>query len=182
MIEIAATIEHHLLMPFSLARSATRLPISFAAATLPPVAFAFAEAFSRRTRRHQRHAFGIVDHLRIDMRDAAEHGQTRPLGRAAAASCGCGCERARGFRFSRSCESFTSYLRSRRDLADLLLQHFARIADALVLVRIRFAQRANIGRHLAEQLLVVTRSEPDGSVCRSCRSTPSGSRTSIGCE
>ena len=47
-------------------------------------------------------------------------------------------------------------MRSRRaGLADLLLQYFAHIADALVLIRIRLAQRADIRRHLAQHLLVV---------------------------
>ena len=49
---------------------------------------------------------------------------------------------------------FTSLL-LRAGLADLLAQHFAGVADALVLVRIGRAQRADIGRHLAQHLLVV---------------------------
>src|SRR3954464_15541062 len=41
-------------------------------------------------------------------------------------------------------------LRSR--LAGLLLQHFAGVADTLLLVRIRLAQAADVRRHLPDQL------------------------------
>src|SRR5262249_4164126 len=37
-------------------------------------------------------------------------------------------------------------------LSRLLLQHFARIADAFLLVRIRLAEAADVGGHLADQL------------------------------
>src|SRR5204862_1446020 len=42
----------------------------------------------------------------------------------------------------------------RTGLAGLLLQHFAGVADALLLVRIRFAQPADVGRDLADQLAI----------------------------
>src|SRR5437762_49450 len=42
----------------------------------------------------------------------------------------------------------------RSGLPGFLLQHFARVADALLLVGIRFAQPTDIGRHLSHQLTV----------------------------
>ena len=79
MIEVAAAVEHDRVMPFALARSATSLPISFAPARLPP---ASALAFSGSTAPRQRAAGPVVDHLRVDVLQAAEHGQTRTSGGA----------------------------------------------------------------------------------------------------
>src|SRR4051794_32270959 len=39
-------------------------------------------------------------------------------------------------------------------LASLLLQHLARVADPLLLVGIRLAERSNVGGHLADQLTI----------------------------
>src|SRR5690348_9449747 len=47
---------------------------------------------------------------------------------------------------------FIGLLRPR--LAGLLLQHFAGIADALLLVGVRLAHRADVGGHLPDQLAV----------------------------
>src|SRR5215831_19064264 len=46
-------------------------------------------------------------------------------------------------------------LRSR--LAGLLLQHFTRVSDALLLIRIRLAQAANVCRDLADELAIDAR-------------------------
>src|SRR3989442_1177997 len=42
-------------------------------------------------------------------------------------------------------------------LASFLLQHFARVPHTLLLVRIRLAQAADVGRHLSDELTVDTR-------------------------
>src|SRR5262245_47440644 len=45
----------------------------------------------------------------------------------------------------------------RAGLAGLLLQHFAGVADALLLVGVRLAQAADVGRDLADELAVDAR-------------------------
>src|SRR5262245_48271801 len=63
------------------------------------------------------------------------------------------------FRFQLPASSFQLF-RSR--LARLLLQDLSRVADALLLVRVRLSERADIGRHLADELPIDTR---HGDMC-----------------
>src|SRR5712692_8859565 len=54
----------------------------------------------------------------------------------------------------RSCPAGVASLRFSSCLAGLLLEHFAGVTNALLLVRIGLAESANVGRHLSDQLTI----------------------------
>ena len=119
---------------------------------LPPLAF-FASApltvGSTRGRRRDRLAGHVVDDLHIHVRDAAEHGQPRPLHRAAHPLADPVLDPLAAIS---SYRVFDPHRLLRPGLADLLLQHFAGVAHALLLVGIRLAHAADVRRDLADQL------------------------------
>src|SRR5581483_6509871 len=64
-------------------------------------------------------------------------------------------------------DSWAMLLSSRGSgFAGLLAQSFVRVTDSLVLVRIRGAQRAHVGRHLAQQLAIAARENQRREIAR----------------
>ncbi len=127
-------------------------------------------------RRRERLPAHVVDDLRVDMRHAAEHAQPRPLRRArnalalperdACAAILRGVDlhiKAIQFpvsslpalpRHKLGAGELESWKLFRARLSGLLLQHFAGVADALLLVGIRLAQTSNVRRHLSDRLAI----------------------------
>src|SRR3569833_2145413 len=158
MVKIAATIEHH-------ASDALFLrPLGHAPADFfrrGHIAAGSGSALFGRAGRHDGDALRIVNDLRVDVSHAAEHGETGLLGGAADLAPDALVNAPADFVFG----DFAEHLlltSCRAALTDLLAQHFAGITDALVLVRIGLAKRADIGRHLAEQLLIEARENQVG--------------------
>src|SRR3954447_11898310 len=184
VIEVAAAIEHDARDAFFLQPIGDCLAERLRADDVAAAGRAAERALQRRLRARRRRdcrPAHVVDHLRVDMRDASEHAETRPLGSPADALAlpqrdpnTAVLSRSYLHRQSQSpIRSIANALDNRQSpmifnrqsaigslqllgsrLPRLLLQHFPGVADALLLVGIRLAERANIGRDLTHQLPV----------------------------
>ena len=86
MIQIAAAVEHDARNALLLQAIGDHLPQRLGALQVAAAHVAAEHFLERRLdarRRRERPARHVVNHLRINVRDRSEHGQPRPLGRAA---------------------------------------------------------------------------------------------------
>src|SRR5262245_14073454 len=97
----------------------------------------------------------VVDHLRVDVRLAAEHRQPRAPGSARDLLADAVLDPLPDVFFGLDLHML--FRTGRAGLARLLLEHLAHVADALLLVGIRLAQAADLRRHLAHPLAVDAR-------------------------
>src|SRR5262245_34149304 len=142
-------------MPFSRSRSAMVLPITLAPATLPPRAFCIDPFIAGSTVEADAIVLPLISsttctYMCATLRNTVSRGRpSLPSTRF----------RIR-YLIRRRRSSFVLMRivdpcrRSGAGLADLLLQLFARVADALLLVRVGFPQAADVGGHLSNQLPV----------------------------
>src|SRR5262245_59712599 len=108
----------------------------------------------RRGRRN-RPAARIVDHLHVHVRNAAEDRQPRALDRALHTAANPVLDTVAAIFLCLNPHRPSSNLELLRSgLPNLLLQHFARVAHALLLIRVRLAHPANVRRYLTDQLSI----------------------------
>ena len=159
--------------PAALARSATSRPTTAASSVL--VALRALELLLDGRGGGERPAGRVVDDLGVDVVEAAEHREARPLrasppggGGSARGAC---VVRRRGWRPASSCRSSVARCRlllaaDLAGLAGLAADVLARVADALALVRLGLAGRADLRGDLADELLVDARRPRGGSGSR----------------
>ena len=122
-------------MPFVFGALCDQLSDGFGGGDIAAALHVFLRIDIQRGRGGQRRAFRVVDDLRVNMLVAAKHRKTRTGRRSTQTSCGS----ARESGFVLRLKTLSAWLFT-SGLSGFLLETLAGVADALVLVRIRFLQ------------------------------------------